>query len=69
VEPGFWKSSKTIAGIYSGAVYTMRFAGTVYVLHAFQKKSKKGAAMPKMDLQLIEQRLHEAEWIVKGRNA
>jgi phage-related protein len=51
------------------AVYTVRLAGAVYVLHVFQKKSKKGRATPKMDIKLIEQRLHEAERIAKGRNA
>jgi phage-related protein len=42
------------------AVYTVRFAGVVYVLHAFQKKSKRGVATPKADLDLIEQRLKRA---------
>ena len=43
------------------AVYTVRFAGIVYVLHAFQKKSKRGAATPKADRDLIDQRLKRAE--------
>ena len=43
------------------AVYTVRFAGVVYVLHAFQKKSKSGIATPKKDLALIETRLRQAE--------
>jgi phage-related protein len=43
------------------AVYTVRFAGVVYVLHAFQKKSKRGTATPKPDLVLIEQRLKRAQ--------
>ncbi|TXL78199.1 type II toxin-antitoxin system RelE/ParE family toxin [Vineibacter terrae] len=43
------------------AVYTVRFAGAVYVLHAFQKKSKRGAATPKAELDLIEQRLRRAK--------
>jgi phage-related protein len=43
------------------AVYTVRFAGIVYVLHAFQKKSKRGAATPKTDIDLIRQRLKRAE--------
>ena len=38
---------------YSGdtfrAVYTLRYQGTVYVLHAFQKKSKTGRATPRRD--------------------
>ena len=42
------------------AVYTVRFAGVVYVLHAFQKKSKRGIATPKHDIALIEQRLKRA---------
>src|SRR6266852_6892539 len=37
------------------AVYTVRFAKVVYVLHAFQKKSKRGIATPKAELDLIEQ--------------
>jgi phage-related protein len=32
------------------AVYTVRFAGTIYVLHAFQRKSKRGIATPKGEL-------------------
>lgn len=42
------------------AVYTVRFAGVVYVLHAFQKKSKHGIATPKHEIALIEQRLKRA---------
>jgi phage-related protein len=42
------------------AVYTVRFAGVVYVLHAFQKKSKRGIATPKAEMDLIEQRLRRA---------
>jgi len=41
-------------------VYTVRFAGAVYVLHAFQKKSKHGIATPKAELDLIRQRLRQA---------
>jgi phage-related protein len=43
------------------AVYTVRFAGVVYVLHAFQKKSKRGIATPKAALDVIRQRLRAAE--------
>lgn len=42
------------------AVYTVRFEGMVYVLHAFQKKSKQGIATPKQDIDLIEARLKRA---------
>jgi phage-related protein len=43
------------------AVYTVRFHDTIYVLHAFQKKSKKGIATPQHDIDLIKQRLVAAE--------
>jgi phage-related protein len=43
------------------AVYTVRYAEAVYVLHAFQKKSKRGVATTKKDIDLIRQRLSEAE--------
>jgi phage-related protein len=39
------------------AVYTVKLAGVVYVLHVFQKKSKHGIATPKQDIALIEKRL------------
>jgi phage-related protein len=42
------------------AVYTVRFADAVYVLHVFQKKSKRGIATPKRDVELIKTRLREA---------
>jgi phage-related protein len=42
-------------------VYTVRFAEAVYVLHAFQKKSKRGIATPKSELDLIELRLQRAQ--------
>lgn len=43
------------------SVYTVRFEAAVYVLHAFQKKSKTGIATPKKELDLIRQRLLDAE--------
>lgn len=43
------------------AVYTVRFAEVVYVLHAFQKKSKSGIKTPKEDLDLIQRRFKQAE--------
>jgi len=42
------------------AVYTVRFAKAVYLLHAFQKKSKHGIATPKAELDLIDRRLERA---------
>jgi phage-related protein len=39
----------------------VRFVERVYVLHAFQKKSKTGIATPKSEMRLVEQRLRAAE--------
>ncbi|WP_349631572.1 type II toxin-antitoxin system RelE/ParE family toxin [Bradyrhizobium tropiciagri] len=41
----------------------MRFEGTLYVLHAFQKKSTRGIATPQRHMDLIRQRLRDAEAI------
>jgi phage-related protein len=49
------------------AVYTLRFADAVYVLHAFQKKSKTGITTPKHEIDLIRQRLAAAERDYRGR--
>jgi phage-related protein len=43
------------------AIYTVKFQEVVYVLHAFQKKSKKGIATPKNEIDLIERRLRKAK--------
>ena len=45
------------------AVYTVRFEGVLYVLHVFQKKSTRGIATPQRHLDLIRQRLRQAETI------
>ena len=49
------------------AVYTVQFADAVYVLHAFQKKSKRGVETPKGEIELVKARLklakeHHQEW-------
>ena len=49
------------------AVYTANFAGTLYVLHAFQKKSKRGISTPQKDINLIKQRLDIARQHDKER--
>jgi phage-related protein len=43
------------------AVYTVKFAGVVYVLHAFQKKSKSGIKTPPQEIEKVKSRLKEAE--------
>ena len=49
------------------AVYTVKFAGAIYVLHAFQKKSKKGVRTPRSEIDLVRKRLkaageHYGQW-------
>jgi phage-related protein len=48
-------------------VYTVRFAEVVYVLHVFQKKSKRGSETTQQDKKLIEARLREAESMHRQR--
>lgn len=73
-------SAKSLAGYGSGvielvenhdgdtyrAVYTVRFADAVYVLHCFQKKSSRGRELPKPDKQTIESRLKDARAASEG---
>jgi phage-related protein len=47
------------------AVYTLKYADVVFMLHAFQKKSKTGRETPRRDIELIKRRLREAERIAE----
>jgi len=49
-------------------VYTVQFADVIYVLHAFQKKSKRGIATPQKELDLIRRRLAEAQRLRRQRS-
>jgi phage-related protein len=50
------------------AVYTVRYADAVYVLHAFQKKSTRGIETPARDIAVVRARLQQAERLhVEGR--
>ena len=54
------------------AVYTVRFAEAIYVLHCFQKKSKRGIKTPKKEVDLIVARLKKAQedyeqWLKAGK--
>lgn len=60
---GVLEIRKSAGGDAYRAVYTVRFEDVLYVLHAFQKKSTRGIATPKRHLDLIGQRLREAEAI------
>ena len=66
------RSVLEIVAPYAGdtyrAVYTVRFEDTIYVLHAFQKKSKRGVSTPKKEIDLIKQRLAAAEQDYRERH-
>jgi len=66
---GEWKDVLEIIEDYRGdtfrAVYTLKYADVLFMLHAFQKKSKTGRETPRRDIELIKQRLREAERIAK----
>lgn len=53
-----------VGGTYR-ALYTVKFAEAVFVLHCFQKKSKRGIATPKENMDIIHARLKIAEAYVK----
>ena len=55
--PGIYELIEDHRGDTYRAVYTVRIGNRVYVLHAFQKKSKKGIATPRAEVELVEQRL------------
>ena len=72
-------SSKPMRGLESGvfeivddydtnayrAVYTVKIGRSLYVLHAFQKKSKRGIATPKKEIDQIKRRLRRAKELAK----
>ena len=50
-------------------IYTVQFADVVYVLHVFQKKSKKGVRTPQSEIELVRQRLKRAAELQKQRES
>lgn len=65
-------SAKSLSGFGGGGVLevvvdTVKFQRVVYVLHAFKKKSKKGARTPREDLDTIRLRLRWAEELDRSR--
>jgi phage-related protein len=66
------RSVLEIVAPYAGdtyrAVYTVRFEDAIYVLHAFQKKSKRGLATSKKVIDLIKQRLAAVERYYRERH-
>lgn len=76
------ENAKPLKGISSGvleivsdfrgdtfrAVYCVKFPGAVYVLHVFQKKSKRGNATPLREIHLVERRLAQVKKMEAGEN-
>lgn len=60
IGPGVLEVVSDHRGDTYRAAYTVRLAGRVYVLQAFQKKSKSGIATPKAEIDLVKQRLKRA---------
>lgn len=58
--PGVMEIVEDHRGDTYRAVYTVKFPGAVYVLHAFQKKSKTGIKTPMEDVKLVGERLKRA---------
>lgn len=58
---GVWEVVEDDDGNTYRAVYTVKFAGIVYVLHAFQKKSKSGIKTPAEEIDKVRRRLKDAE--------
>jgi phage-related protein len=59
--PGVLEVVEDFRGDTFRAVYTVRFEGAVYVLHAFQKKSGRGSKTASTDIELIGKRLRAAQ--------
>ena len=59
--PGVFEVVESHDGNAYRAVYTVRFAEVVYVLHAFQKKSPSGIRTAQADVVLVESRLRTAQ--------
>ena len=65
--PGILEIVEDHRGDTYRAVYAVRFAEVVYVLHAFQKKSKQGIKTPQTDVKLIAERLKRAQTDYENR--
>jgi phage-related protein len=59
--PGILELVESHDGNAYRAVLVVRFAGAVYVLHAFQKKSPSGVRTARNDVDLVSQRLKRAQ--------
>lgn len=61
MEDLFWRLLQIIEVEQYREVYTVKYKEVLYVLHIFQKKSKRDIETPKQDIELIKNRLKRAE--------
>lgn len=54
---GVWELALRTRGDAFHVIYALQLGDDIWVLHAFQKKSKRGAATPKMEIDLIRERI------------
>jgi phage-related protein len=66
--PGVFEIVEDHRGDAYRAIYTVRFADAIYVLHAFQKKSPSGIKTPRRDVELVAQRLKLAQQDYEARH-
>lgn len=64
--PGIMQVRSDYASNTYRAVYTTKISDTIYVLHAFEKKSKRGIETPKREIDRIKRRLRIAQDLAKG---
>lgn len=57
IAPGVLEIVSDFRGDTFRAVYAVRFPRAIYVLHVFQKKSKRGIATPQREIELVKRRL------------
>ncbi|RZA22804.1 MAG: hypothetical protein EOP02_15820 [Proteobacteria bacterium] len=65
--PGVFEIVEDYRGDTYRGVYTLRFPGAVYILHASQKKSQSGISTPQEDVKLISERLKRAQQDYENR--
>jgi phage-related protein len=65
---GVLEIAEDVTGDTYRVVYTVRLRTAVYVLHAFQKKSKRGRATPRADIEVIRRRLARAQLLDAERS-
>jgi len=66
--PGVFEIVEDYRGDTYRAIFTVRFAKIVYVLHAFQKKSPSGIKTPRRDAELVSQRLKPVQQDYEARH-